>query len=236
MAAPRYWQIASELNGWLTPREGRFLHETAASLSPGAHVLEIGSFLGRSTVCIAHGNDVRVTSVDPHIGSPKHEHLLGCLDTYPHFLQTLKRTGIREQVDPIHKASADAVHDVERPIDFLFIDGSHEEADVQRDFDDWYPKVKPGGIIAFHDSWHMSGARRVTNRILYRSAGVVGARLHDTITVMKKAERPTAGERFSNRAFLVKRALIGFVGFLRLYYRGTRLERVPPLRGRGASA
>ncbi len=36
-------------------------------------------------------------------------------------------------------------------IDFLFIDGDHTLNGVQRDWDDWLPKVRPGGIIAAHD-------------------------------------------------------------------------------------
>jgi predicted O-methyltransferase YrrM len=40
---------------------------------------------------------------------------------------------------------------VDRPIDFLFIDGDHSYQGVKKDFELYAPLVRPGGIIAFHD-------------------------------------------------------------------------------------
>ncbi len=38
------------------------------------------------------------------------------------------------------------------PFDFLFIDAGHDYADVEADYRDYGPMVRPGGIIAFHDA------------------------------------------------------------------------------------
>jgi cephalosporin hydroxylase len=38
-----------------------------------------------------------------------------------------------------------------KQFDFLFIDGDHEYDGVLEDLIQWYPLVKPGGLIAFHD-------------------------------------------------------------------------------------
>lgn len=55
-------------------------------------------------------------------------------------------------VDWLEKFSFDAVKNWNRPIDFLFIDGDHEEESVMRDWKEWHRFVKPGGRVAFHDA------------------------------------------------------------------------------------
>ena len=57
----------------------------------------------------------------------------------------------------IEKFSADAATDWNGSIDFLFIDGDHSEAGVQRDWDDWHCFVIRGGVVAFHDAAVFAG-------------------------------------------------------------------------------
>lgn len=40
---------------------------------------------------------------------------------------------------------------VNKGFDFIYIDGSHLYKDVKRDLNDWFPKLKPNGILGGHD-------------------------------------------------------------------------------------
>ncbi len=53
-----------------------------------------------------------------------------------------------ETVEQVKQAVGD------EPLDFLFIDGSHEYEDVKADFDNYHGLVRPGGVIGFHDVNH----------------------------------------------------------------------------------
>lgn len=39
------------------------------------------------------------------------------------------------------------------PFDFVFIDGDHTYEGVRADWLAWSPLVRPGGLVAFHDTW-----------------------------------------------------------------------------------
>jgi predicted O-methyltransferase YrrM len=57
----------------------------------------------------------------------------------------------------IEKFSQEAVRDWNAPIDLLLIDGDHSESAVERDWNDWSPFVRPGGIVIFHDACVFEG-------------------------------------------------------------------------------
>jgi hypothetical protein len=54
------------------------------------------------------------------------------------------------KVTVIHEQS-DYAHEKLEPCDFIFIDANHAEAHVYLDVTNYYPKVKPGGILCGHD-------------------------------------------------------------------------------------
>ena len=219
------WQLAAGINGWLTRREARFLFSAARAVPAGGTIVEIGSFFGRSTVCLARGArcgaGARVLAIDPQFGSPKHEHLLGCADPEPWLLANLERAGVADLVTTHRLTSVAAAATIPGPIDLLFIDGSHEYADVRADFAHWFPKLRAGGTLAFHDSWHMQGVRRWTTQLLLAPSPLARPRLIDTITACTKTTAPRR-----HPWFVATRTLRGVAGFLALTYFGTRLAPV----------
>lgn len=148
-------KIIDSVDGWLSEREAWFLYETAKKTSKDGVIVEIGSWQGKSTICLAkgsqEGNKVPVYAIDPHIGSSEHQKDGQKVWTFEKFKENIKRAGVEDMVFPIVKTSEDAIKGWDKPISFLWIDGAHEYEFVKKDFELWSPFLIDGGIVAFHD-------------------------------------------------------------------------------------
>jgi predicted O-methyltransferase YrrM len=146
----RIWPRIDPVEGWLFKAEGNWLFKRARSLPDGANLVEIGSFKGRSTCCLAfgcRGTKKRVFAVDTFDGGPD----LQRHDSFREFCLNIKRCQLSEYVEPVRGISWEIAKTWNKPVHFLFIDGSHIYEDVMADFASFLPHVVPGGIIAFHD-------------------------------------------------------------------------------------
>ena len=144
------WRELNCIEGWLFPNEGRWLFNAARSLLNNANIVEIGSYKGLSTCCLAlgcRGTKKRIFAVDSFDGGPN----LPKANSLPDFKMNLKRLGLSEYVEPIVALSTEVAKTWDKPIHFLFVDGSHLYEDVLADFAGFFPHVVPGGVVAFHD-------------------------------------------------------------------------------------
>jgi len=118
-----------------------------ALLAKGKTVLEVGSWLGRSTIAMA-SEAVRVHSVDWHKGDPHS----GGQDTLVPFIRNLERHGVRDKV-VIHAAKLEDVAPVFRAaaFDLVFLDAFHSRKAVEDDIAMIMPMLAPSGRLAFHD-------------------------------------------------------------------------------------
>lgn len=137
-----------DIPGWLRIEEGAKL----AELARGKRVLEVGSYLGLSTVCLARTAE-SVLAIDPHDGRGTEVPQ----DTLPGFRANLARYGLENVfVEPMTLAEYVATERRTRTFwyDLIFIDGAHDrdsvEADIRAILDDPY-MLADGGLIAFHD-------------------------------------------------------------------------------------
>lgn len=170
--------ILLDIPGWLTPHEGQFLTRVARSVHhKKGEVVEIGSYLGKSTVCLAASGD-HMYAIDPHEG----EFSGGKTDpTLKTFLNNLKKAGVKNLVTPIVKTSRKAASFWKKPIKLLFIDGLHDYDHALEDYMLWNSFVVHGGIIAMHDAFcGWDGAGRVALRHIvyspdFAEIGVVGS-------------------------------------------------------------
>jgi hypothetical protein len=124
----------------------------------GSTFVEIGSWKGKSSaymcVEIANSNkDINFFCVDTWAGSK--EHFVDYADIsneniYGIFMTNMK--DVKNYFSPYRMTSLQAASLFDdKSIDFAFIDASHEYEDVLNDIRAWYPKIKPGGMLAGHD-------------------------------------------------------------------------------------
>ena len=147
------------IEGWLGDDEGYLLFRLARDGDGKGAIVEIGSWMGRSTAWLAAGSSAagreRVHAVDVFTGSPEHQNLDVIRDegtTYHRFAENLEGLGLFGQVEPVVAESRNAARDWNGgPIRLLFIDGDHAYAGVKSDFDLWTAHLPAGGLVVFDD-------------------------------------------------------------------------------------
>jgi MMP 1-O-methyltransferase len=194
--ATRVKPLIGDIPGWLTDEEGEALYELARRCRGEGVIVEIGSWKGKSTVCLGlgsqEGHGVPVYAIDPH-----DDHRFGDFKT------NVERAGIAELVRPIQSLSQPAADGFDEPIELLFVDGSHEFDLVLEDFEKWVPKVIDGGWVAFHDTTWTAGPRKVVGQGVYRSRRFKDARfVVGSTTVARKVGHNSFADRVRNRYVL----------------------------------
>jgi predicted O-methyltransferase YrrM len=145
-----------DTSGWLTDDEATALGD----LARGLRVVEIGSYLGRSTIALAQ-TAKHVLAVDHHRGSPEHQPggqhhdpelvFEGVFTTFPGFVANLRAANVERRVSVL-VAQAGMLWSLIQPgWEMVFIDGGHGYQQVIADFQlaQWLLKAK--GQIVFHD-------------------------------------------------------------------------------------
>jgi len=162
----RYWRIVGFLNipGWLSPQDATELYDSALSLKSGQPIIvEIGSHLGKSSVVLGQALRKKgggtLYCIDPFdaSGDSGARHLYekrqadlqtGLFEAFQH---NMARYSLLPFVRPMRGLSHEITNDFDMEIDMLFIDGDHSYEAVKRDFLDWVPRLKVGGVLAMHD-------------------------------------------------------------------------------------
>jgi predicted O-methyltransferase YrrM len=159
-----YLAEAARVPGWLGRREAFALGEACAALPAGAVVVEIGSFLGRSTIVLAgarkRGGSGTIHCIDPFDASgdafsvPVYRSIVEAdsRSLRQRFHANLARAGVAEWVEVHEGTAASVAAGWSAPIDMLFLDGDQSAAGARSAYDSWAPFLKPGAIVALHNS------------------------------------------------------------------------------------
>jgi len=184
--------IFRKVDGWLTYHEGLFLFNSAKKIQAEGVIVEVGSWKGRSTICLAKGskagNKAEIFAIDPHIDG-----------TFDEFWRNIENANVDDLVTPVIATSEEATKGWNTPIDFIFVDGSHEYELVKRDFELWFPHIKEGGIMAFHDAVGWAGPSRLVDEKIVSSENFKDVSFVDSILYARKVDSNNLTEKMKGR-------------------------------------
>ena len=136
-------------------------HNFVLDMPDNGHFVEVGTWYGRSVIYLANqfkafGKRVRIDCVDTWDGGTdpvlKAQLAQEKGDLFSIFINHVKATRNQDIINPVRLLSIEAAKQYEdNSLDVVFIDADHSYKSVMEDLQAWYPKVKPGGVIAGHD-------------------------------------------------------------------------------------
>ncbi|AUX19863.1 hypothetical protein SOCEGT47_003160 [Sorangium cellulosum] len=145
------------VQGWFSEEAGLAYRALVRSIHGGAMV-EVGSWKGLSTAYVgrlAARRGVALHCVDAWEGSSdayaaRYSALLAAEDVPGAFEANMEALGLRPIVHRLASTDA-AARFAEASLDLVFLDASHDAAAVLADLEAWWPRLKPGAILAGHD-------------------------------------------------------------------------------------
>ena len=150
----------NEIPGWFSYEE--LYTKVVDKLPNNANIVEVGSWFGKSTNFMINkikesGKNINFTAIDTFKGSPFEENLKHRLslydnDIYSEFLSNMIHFDNLDDVNVIKDLSKNAKDSfINNSLDFVMIDAGNTYKEVSTDIENWFHKVKPGGIIAGDD-------------------------------------------------------------------------------------
>ncbi len=156
----------SSIKGFLSSEEGESLFKASELASNLGSILEIGSYCGKSTICLALGcrkNSEVVFTIDHHKGSEEHQigeafhdpelvnTQTGKVDSFAEFRKNISAMGVEDNIIPIVAKSSLVASAWRTPLAMIFIDGGHSMESALNDYRNWSQFLLRGGFLAIHD-------------------------------------------------------------------------------------
>ncbi len=166
---PERRTLALATKGFMPADEGDALWDAAVAATgavPGAPMLEVGSYCGRSTIWLgdaAERSGVVLFALDHHRGSEENQAgwdhhdaevvdaRIAKMDTLPFFRAAIHDAALEDSVIAVVGRSPVVAATWTTPLSLLFIDGGHGEEPARLDYEGWTPHVAVGGTLAIHD-------------------------------------------------------------------------------------
>jgi hypothetical protein len=165
---------ALKVDGWMNEAEMTWLVERAREYH---FIVEVGSWMGRTTRALIDNCPGIVYAVDTWDGSEENQEFLkdkpnGFL--YQKFLENLEGTRVIPMRMPSVAAAAHFAN-AKMQLGMVFIDGAHDEQSVRNDILAWRPLVKDGGLLCGHDyDWGWPGVVHAVRELISPTPNQVG--------------------------------------------------------------
>jgi hypothetical protein len=152
----------------MAPIELEWLFGIAAQIGS---IVELGSFLGRSTFVLCSACQGKVYAVDP-FNDPE----AGGIEK--HFGLFMSNVGHFQNLVPVYTTSIEAASRTDIPdmVDMVLVDADHEEVAVKKDLEFWTPRTRK--LICGHDYGdpRLFGVRKAVNDFFGESNIILGPR------------------------------------------------------------
>ena len=158
-------RLSEGIRGWTRGEEARELARISFLLPAGSNIVEIGCFLGASTILLAGPRRLQgsglVHCVDPFDCSgdsfsiPYYQRILAEFGGRPIrclFERNIRNAGVDSWVQVHQGRAAEIARNWAAPTDLLYLDGDQSRAGAREAYDAWAQFLKPGGVIAVHNS------------------------------------------------------------------------------------
>lgn len=143
----------TQIDGWLCNMQIPLMWDIASRIK--GNFVEVGAWKGRTSVTLllgAHPENFHLDVVDIFTGSSEHQETLKGGSTRDEFEFNLRKYGLENRVSILQKPSVEASKEyTNNSIDGIFIDAAHDFENVKNDILAWYPKLKSGAPMLFHD-------------------------------------------------------------------------------------
>lgn len=161
-------QELKTLKGTSSVKECSLLAYLAKQAPAGGAIVEIGTWKGKTAAWLVEGSQLRpdplpLVTIDPHeFGS------------WPDFQAAVAQLRLDVRgLTALRAGSAIVGKSWTQPISLLWIDGSHDYADVRADIENFVPHVVPGGYVVFDDASEglFPGVERAIAELMIGRAG-----------------------------------------------------------------
>jgi len=184
-----------KIDGFLSENEAIGLFDLSKSLSKNSNILEIGSWKGKSTLCLAKGlKKGFVYIIDPFNADGESEskdiylNTIGKLSLEQQFKINLERSNLFNKIKVCKGYSADFI-DLSVQFSLIFIDGDHSIEGCEFDFLNFNKKLSKSGYLVFHDYYPerlQLGPTYVINKYILNNENWQVLKIIDSLFIAKK--------------------------------------------------